>query len=161
MESKLRKKLFFILFVFCFVFVTSPLSAKNYGNKKLWWKNEEIVNKLDLSENQVNAIDSIYSTHKRQIIIYNKEIGKKTTELKKLIKNPSSTREQVLELTEEINALESERHKLKVQMLWEIREVLDPGQREQLREIKQQYMKNKHRKSFYLVEEYLYINEFY
>ena len=161
MERKLRKKIFFILFTFCFVLIANPLSAKSYGNKRLWWKNKEVVNKLDLSENQVKAIDKIYSSHKRQIIIYNKEIDKKTSELKKLIKNPSSTRDQVLELTEEINALESERHKLKVQMLWEIREVLNPGQREQLREIKQQYMKNKTRKSFYLVEEFLYISEFY
>ena len=67
----------------------------------------------------------------------------------------------MLSLTEEINELESQRHKLKVQMLWEIREVLNPTQREQLKEIKQQYMKNKPKKSFLIVEDFLYIDSFY
>ena len=157
----MRKKIIYLFLIIPFLAAALPSSAYSDYKKRLWWKNQEVVNKLNLSDSQVKAIDAIYSTNKPKIKKYNEEINEKTSELKRLIKSPDSTREQVLSLTEEINALESERHKLKVQMLWEIREVLNPAQREQLKEIKQEYMKNRPKKSLLIVEEFLYINSYY
>ena len=157
----MRKKIIYLYLAVSFLAAAVPHIASGDYQKRFWWKNQDVVNKLNLSDSQVRSIDAIYSTNKSKIKKYNEEIDIKTSELKRLIKSPDSTREQVLSLTEEINALESERHKLKVQMLWEIREVLNPTQREQLREIKQEYMKNKPRKSFLVVEEFLYIDGYY
>ena len=49
----------------------------------------------------------------------------------------------VLKMTDEINSLKADGQKIKVNMFWEIREVLTPKQRSQLQLIKERYMKGK------------------
>ena len=162
METRaLKKTISVVLFSVFFGLISNGVSAKDSSYKKLWWKNKEVVKELGLTDSQVEKIDSIFYSYKGELKSYRELINKKQSQLKNLIKDPDSTRQQVLQITDEINELESERHKLKVQMLWEIRDVLTPDQRIKLRKLKQGYMKNKPRKSLYLVDDYLFINNSY
>ncbi|MGI9553758.1 MAG: Spy/CpxP family protein refolding chaperone [Thermodesulfobacteriota bacterium] len=137
----MNKRFLFISFLLITSFLTSVAVAKDYKNKRLWWRNQQVVEELNLTPDQVNKIDKIFHANKGQIKEFHRELNKKENQLKRLIQNPDSTRSEVLELTDQINEIKSEGQKLKVQMLWEIREVLNPEQRNKLRQLKQDYMK--------------------
>ena len=133
-------------FTFIFIFTLLATSFAFAGNKKekmLWWRNGQIVEELQLSQNQVNDIETIFQTYKGEIKSFNKELNKKENKLRKLIQDSDSTREDVLKMTDEINTLKADGQKIKVNMFWEIREVLTPKQRTQLQLIKERYMKGK------------------
>ena len=146
----MKRKFLFISFLLITSFIVNTASAGDYKKKRLWWRNKQIVQELNLTPGQVNKIDSIFNSNKGQIKAFHKELNRKENELRKLIQNPDSTRSEVLELTDEINEIKSEGQKLKVQMLWEIREVLNPEQRTKLKQLKLDYMKKRPRNSSFL-----------
>ncbi|MGI9534906.1 MAG: Spy/CpxP family protein refolding chaperone [Thermodesulfobacteriota bacterium] len=137
----MNKRFLFISFLLITSFLTNIVIAKDLKNKRLWWRNQQVVEELNLTPEQVNKIDKIFHSNKGEIKAFHGELNKKEKQLKKLIQDPDSTRSEVLELTDEINEIKSDGQKLKVQMLWEIREVLNPEQRNKLRQLKQEYMK--------------------
>ena len=156
-----RKYLLISLFLIT-SFIANAASAGDYKSKRLWWRNKQVVEELNLTPDQVNRIDSIFKSNKGEIKALHRELNKKENELRNLIQNPDSTRNQVLELTDEINAIKSEGQKLKVQMLWEIREVLNPEQRTKLKELKLNYMKKRPKKSsFIFPEDICHLNYLY
>jgi Spy/CpxP family protein refolding chaperone len=142
------------LFVFT-LFFTCTVLAGNYKDKKLWWRNGQVVEELQLSPQQVKQIENIFQTYKGEIKTFNKNLNSKENQLKKLIQKSDTTREDVLKVTDEINTLKSDGQKLKVNMFWEIREVLTPKQRTQLQLIKERYMKGTPRNTIYFLDECL------
>ena len=157
----MNKRFLIIYFLLITSFVANTALAGDYKHKRLWWRNKQVVEELQLSPDQVNKIDQIFRSHKGEIKSFHKELKYKENELKKLIQNPDSTRDEVLELTDEINIIKSEGQKLKIQMLWEIREVLNPEQRIKLKELKQGYMKNRPKNSTFFYDDCFYLNHIY
>ena len=135
-----RSLTFIIIFT---LLATSFAFAGNKKDKMLWWRNGQVVEELQLSQKQVNDIETIFQGYKGEIKSFNKELNKKENKLRKLIQDSDSTREDVLKMTDEINSLKADGQKIKVNMFWEIREVLTPKQRSQLQLIKERYMKGK------------------
>lgn len=145
-------------FIFVLIFTLFATTFVNAGNKKdkmLWWRNGQIVEELQLSQNQVSEIESIFQRYKDEIKYFNNELNSKESKLRKLIQNSDSTREEVLKMTDEINVLKSQGQKTKVNMFWEIREVLTPKQRSQLQLIKKRYIKGKPKNTFFFPDECL------
>jgi len=154
-------RVFAILFIFT-LFFTSSVFAGNYKNKKLWWRNGQIVEELQLSPQQVKQIENIFQKNKGEIKSFYKNLNLKENQLKKLIQKSDSTREDVLNLTDEINTLKSNGQKLKVNMFWEIREVLTPKQRTELLLIKERYMKGTTKNMIYFLDEcFTKVHSFY
>ncbi len=145
-------RIFTLIFLITLLFTSSVFAGKN-NEKKLWWRNGQVVEELELTPAQVKSIESIFQRYKGEIKYFNKELNKKENKLQKLIQNPDSTREDVLKTTDEINILKADGHKLKVNMFWEIRELLTPKQRTQLRLIKERYMKGKPKNILYFPED--------
>jgi len=142
------------MFVLTLFFTSSVFAGKN-KNKKLWWRNGQVVEELELTQAQVKNIETIFQRYKGEIKYFNKELNKKEKKLKKLIQNSDSTREDVLEVTDEINVLKADGHKLKVNMFWEIREILTPKQRSQLQLIKERYIKGNPKNTIYFMDDCL------
>jgi len=154
-------RVFAILFIFT-LFFTSSVFAGIYKNKKLWWRNGQIVEELQLSPQQVKQIENIFQKNKGEIKSFYKNLNLKENQLKKLIQKSDSTREDVLNLTDEINTLKSNGQKLKVNMFWEIREVLNPKQRTELLLIKERYMKGTTKNMIYFLDEcFTKVHSFY
>jgi len=160
-ENILKRRFLFISFLLITSFIANTALAKDYKNKRLWWRNKQVVEELQLSPDQVNKIDKIFKSYKGEIKAFHRELNSKENQLKKLIQDPNSTRNQVLELTDEVNDIKSEGQKLKVQMLWEIREVLNPEQRIKLKELKQDYMKKQPKNTSLFFEDCLFLNHIY
>ncbi|MGI9534398.1 MAG: Spy/CpxP family protein refolding chaperone, partial [Thermodesulfobacteriota bacterium] len=160
-EKILKIRFLFISFLLITSFIANTSLAKDYKNQKLWWRNKQVVEELQLTPDQVNRIDKIFKSNKGEIKAFHKELKSKENQLKNLIQNPDSTRSEVLELTDEINDIKAEGQKLKIQMLWEIREVLNPEQRIKLKELKQDYMKKRPKNTSLFFEDCFYLNHIY
>jgi Spy/CpxP family protein refolding chaperone len=101
-----------------------------------WWKNNEIVKSLELSNAQVDQIEKIFSSRKGKIKELGSNLRKKERELDNTIRNPNSSNEEVLKLSNEVEEIRGNLRKLKVDMFLQIREVLTPKQRGKLQEIR-------------------------
>ena len=135
-----RSLILFSLMVFVF-----SICAHAYPGEKgiKWWKNPEIVAELKLTTDQVNRIENVFSSYKRRIVSLDSELGEKEKKLKNAIKDPNSTKEEVLRLSDEVEGIKGELRKLEVTMYLEIREVLTPDQRDKLYKIRSRYKSQK------------------
>lgn len=110
------------------------------GNVKYkWWKNEKIVDEMGLSEEQVRSIEKIFKSYKEQIVEYQRELNKKESELAKKLKNPDCSREEVLDITDDIEDIRASLTRIKVEMLLSVKSVLTPKQEEILHGIRARY----------------------
>jgi len=110
------------------------------GNVKYkWWKNEKIVDEMGLSEEQVRSIEKIFKSYKEQIVEYQRELNKKESELAKKLKNPDCGREEVLDITDDIEDIRASLTRIKVEMLLSVKSVLTPKQEEILHGIRARY----------------------
>jgi len=140
------------------LFFTSSVFAGQNKDKKLWWRDGQVVEELELTSEQVENIETIFQRYKGEIKYFYKQLNEKENKLKKLIENSNSTKEEVMEATDKINILKAAGNKLKVNMFWEIREVLTPKQREQLQLIKERYMKGTPKNTIYFLDKCI-VNE--
>jgi len=101
-----------------------------------WWKNNEIIEQLGLTSDQGNQIEKIFVSNKGQIIELKSMLKVKQKSLRSLIRDPHSSREEVLILNDEVDRIKSRLKRLRLDMLLKIREVLSPEQRLKLREIR-------------------------
>ena len=130
----MKKSLILLIFLPVFVF---SFNVYGYGSARgKWWKDQKIVNELDLSNGQVNQIEGIFSSYKGHIIDLDSQLRKKQKELRAKIKNPNSTREEILRLTDEVEKLKVDLRGVQVDMYLRIRDVLTPQQRSKLEDIK-------------------------
>ena len=104
-----------------------------------WWKNQKIVDELELTNSQVDQIEEIFSSHKGQMLKLHSKLREKDGELKDKARNPNSTREELLQLTDEVESIKGELRDIRVDMLLRIRDVLSPQQRGKLQEIQERY----------------------
>lgn len=124
------------------IFVLSIIpNAFSGGGQIKWWKNPNIVAELNLTNNQANRIENIFSSYKGNIMSLNSQLMEKEKQLRKLIRNPNATQDEVLKLTDEVENLKGELRRLEVKMFLEIREVLTAEQRDKLHQIKERYRK--------------------
>jgi Spy/CpxP family protein refolding chaperone len=132
-------KKFLILFFLTFFVFSSGVYAFADGGRFKWWKNPKIVEELNLSQNQVDRIENIFSLHRVKIINLDNELKSKEAKLRDRIRDPNSDREEILRLADEVEQIKGELRKVEVDMLLQIRDVLTPGQRAKLHEIKRRY----------------------
>ena len=101
-----------------------------------WWKDPQIAGELNLSRDQVNRIDNIFSSFKKKIVQYRKQLNISEVELKKELRNPEAKREDVLLLIDRIEATKAAYTRTKVEMFLKIKDVLTPEQEATLHNIR-------------------------
>ena len=131
-----------LLFLFL-IFEPFYFSAYGFDDEMVikWWKNQKIVDELKLTNSQVEQIEDIFSSHKGQMLKLHSKLKKKGEELNKKASNPDSTRDEILQLTDEVEDIKGELRNLRVDMLLRIRDVLSPEQRGKLQAIQERYGK--------------------
>jgi len=130
----LRISLLFILLSFLFVLNTHALLRPESNYK--WWKDPKIASELDLSKDQVGRIERIFSSYKKIIVKYKKQLSKGEVMLKKELQNPNAKKEDVLNLIDAIEHTKAKYTRSKVEMFLRVREVLTPEQVKTLHTIK-------------------------
>lgn len=127
-------KFLHLLFILICIFSLNAYGQGSYKRAK-WWKNTEIVEELNLSDDQINQIETIFTSYKDKIDIQNSALKTKQKSLRDAIRDPSSKSEDVLRLSDDVDHMKSYLKRLRLEMLLSIKEVLSLEQRVKLREI--------------------------
>lgn len=127
-------RVFYSLFILFLVFSFDAYGQGSYKKAK-WWKNNEIAKEINLSNDQVNDIESVFVSYKEKINRQNSALKTKQKSLRDAMRNPRSKSEDVLILSDDVDNLKSSVKRLRLEMLLKIREVLSLEQRIKLREI--------------------------
>ncbi len=127
-----------------FVIVTVLLTVNALGFfsgdvKYKWWKNEKIVTEMNLTEQQVKNIEKVFKSYRERIVEYQKELNNKESELAKQLKNPECKKEEVLQITDDIQNIRASLTRIKVEMFLSVKSILTPQQEEILHNIKARY----------------------
>jgi len=117
-----------IPYLIIMILLLSQISVFAGGMGK-WWKNTEIVNKLQLTSQQVQSIEQIFNLHKGKLGEKKRSLLIKDKELNQKLKDPEADRGEINELAEEVDLLKLQLRKILRIMQLEIREVLTPEQR--------------------------------
>lgn len=130
----MRISLLFVLLSLLFVLNAHAL-LKGGSNYK-WWKDPKVASELDLSKDQVKRIEQIFSSYKKRIARYRKQLNKSEVELKKELQNPNAKKEDVLKLIDGIENTKAAYTRSKVEMFLRVKDVLTPEQVGKLHKIK-------------------------
>ena len=124
------------------------VSSFSYGNdddvQGKWWKHPNIAKELELTNDQVNQIEAIFSSYRPQMVELDSKLKEKEGQLRDTRRNPNSTREEISRLNDEVEGIRGNMRKVRVDMFLQIRDVLTPQQRTKLEEIKSKYGKTRH-----------------
>lgn len=137
------KKTYFIVLALILFYSLNTYGHGVDGSVK-WWKDAKVVEKLNLSKDQVSLIEQIFNSDKDQIAELYSQLRQKQSELRSKIEDPNSSRDDVLKLNDEVVQLKTKLKRLRLDMLLKIREVLTPEQRQNLHKIRFTEVKEKH-----------------
>ncbi|MCH7517715.1 MAG: hypothetical protein IH964_01640 [Candidatus Dadabacteria bacterium] len=125
-----------LLVLFLFIFTLNTHALLNAESNYKWWKDPKIAGELDLSKGQVKRIERIFSSYRKRIIRYQKQLRKSEIGLKKELRNPNAKKEEVLKLIDAIENTKAAYTRTKVEMYLKVKDVLKPEQVKILHEIK-------------------------
>ncbi len=104
-----------------------------------WWKNPEVVQKLNLTDEQVNKIDSIFLNYMDKLIDLKAQLEKKNLDFKTLIENNNFDRNSALQMFDEIANLRVKIKRELFLMKLDIRDQLTPEQRATLKTLRENF----------------------
>src|SRR3972149_5354592 len=89
---------------FMLAFVTFCLNTYGYDDDSpgKWWKNKKVVNKLELSNDQVNRIAGIFSSNKGRIKELDSDLNKKESLFSYILINAMPATEEIMKLNKEV-----------------------------------------------------------
>ena len=97
-----------------------------------WWKNSEVVQKLGLTDEQVQKIDKAFQDHRMQLVDLRAALEKEELKLKPLMESDNPNEGQVTAQIEKIAQARASLEKSNALMLLGVRKVLTVDQWKQL-----------------------------
>ncbi len=138
------KKSYFMVLVLILFYSVNAYGHDEDGSVK-WWKDAKVVGELNLTKDQISLIEQIFNSDKGQIADLYSQLKQKQSEFRSKIEDPNSSRDEVLELNDQVVRLKTKLKRLRLNMLLKIREVLTPEQRQILHKIRFTAVKKKHK----------------
>lgn len=129
------------LVLFAFVFVASAFAGHGWHKKYHWWKNENTVKELNVSQDQLSKINKIEEDYRPQFEKLHNELIEQKEGLKTMLNDPKSTNEQLIAKYNEKLAKKNELKSLKFQKKLAIRDTLNNDQIVKLGKIKERKWK--------------------
>jgi len=121
---------------FAIVFSLNANAMLGARSNYKWWKDPQIAGELNLTRDQANKIDNIFSSYKKKIVQYRRQLNVNEVKLKKELRNREAKREDVLQLIDRIEAAKAAYTRTKVEMFLKIKDVLTPEQEATLHKIR-------------------------
>ncbi|HEX9830886.1 MAG TPA: Spy/CpxP family protein refolding chaperone, partial [Thermodesulfobacteriota bacterium] len=118
--------------------------GKQYGQHGShdWWNKTEVMEQLKLTDQQKSQIEEITSANKEKTENLRALVKTDKEGLREMMKDPTSTRDQILSKFDQAGEKHGELRKAEFEMLLDIRDVLTPEQKTALYELKEQRMKH-------------------
>ncbi|HAC63967.1 MAG TPA: hypothetical protein DCF68_10620 [Cyanothece sp. UBA12306] len=116
--------------------------AQRYGNKPRRRGAEKLMEQLDLSDTQIQQLNTVRQKYRPQLEELRKKIQGTRQELGQMIQgNASST--DLTKKHQELTNLDQKMHNLRFQSMLEMREILTPEQRVRFAQLMQQRRENR------------------
>ena len=125
-----------LMVFFAIVFSLNANAMLGARSNYKWWKDPQIAGELNLTRDQANKIDNIFSSYKKKIVQYRRQLNVNEVKLKKELRNREAKREDVLQLIDRIEAAKAAYTRTKVEMFLKIKDVLTPEQEATLHKIR-------------------------
>jgi Spy/CpxP family protein refolding chaperone len=110
-----------------------PVRAQSFK----WWQNEKFKNELALTPEQSAKIEEIFQTTFPKLRASMKELDRLETQLSNLMSESDIAEAEVIRQIDVVEAARSEMGKTRALMLFRIRQILSPEQREKLNALHQ------------------------
>ncbi|HEX3033972.1 MAG TPA: Spy/CpxP family protein refolding chaperone [Thermodesulfobacteriota bacterium] len=127
------------LFIVAFAAYAYPGKHRGWHGKFQWWKDAELAEQLKLTDQQKSELEGIASSNKENMENLYSELKTNYKEFWERMKDPNSTRDEILTVYNGLQNTHRELGKVKVEMALDMREVLSPEQITKLAEIKEQH----------------------
>ena len=137
------KKIVVVSFLLLAIFSLNAYCIQDKIHGK-WWKNPKIVQELELTGNQIERIEKIFLSKKPMFKKTYIKLKEKESLLKKSLNNPNSSRQEVLQLNDEVDHLRGTLKRMKLDMRLQIRDILTETQKIKLRQIKTKHKEHPH-----------------
>lgn len=121
-------RIFRLRYLIIAIILFAPVSTIA-GHKGKWWKNKEIVDKMQLTSQQVEQIEQIFEKHREKLDKNRKLLIEKEKQLNEKLKDAKSNRAEINKLADEMDILKLVLKKNYRIMQLEIREILNTEQR--------------------------------
>jgi Spy/CpxP family protein refolding chaperone len=106
------------------------------GAQREWWKDSELVQKLHVSDDQVQKIDKIAQAHEIQAIDLRADLEKQDAALRFQMESDPPDEAQVLAQIDKVTQARAKLEKSQVEMVLAVRRVLTAGQARILRDLR-------------------------
>ena len=98
-----------------------------------WWKNSEIANKLQLSDQQVQQLENAFYQHRMKLADLRANIEKQDLAMQQLLDAPTPNDSAILAQVDQRSAARNQLDREFTQMTLDFRKILTPDQWKQLR----------------------------
>jgi Spy/CpxP family protein refolding chaperone len=106
-----------------------------HGEFGTWWKNSDVVSKLNLTDAQVKQLEDTFYQHKMKLIDERAGMEKADLNLRNLLDADSPDQSQVMAAVDQVLAARGKVEREATMMLLDMRKVLSVQQWKQLREM--------------------------
>ena len=131
------KKYSIITFLLVFGFVATVFAYPHKrGFHHQWWKNEDTVAKLQLSENQLSKINKIDKSYSEQFDSLHIQLREQQKKLSVMLSDPKSTNDQLKSMHDDLMVFKKEFNSLNFEKKLKIRDLLSDDQIIKLGEMK-------------------------
>jgi Spy/CpxP family protein refolding chaperone len=121
------------------VALAAPVHAQSFGFP--WWKDAQFQRDLTLTADQAAKIDSVFQSAITDLRRKNDELKRNEDELSRLIAT-GIDEAVVVKQIDKVEAIRSHMNKMRTLMLFHERQVLTPDQRERLKKLHEQWVKD-------------------
>ena len=111
----------------------SVLSAAQGQQQSMWWRSQEIITALSLTADQSARIDKIFKTTRPDLRQEFEELDRLEAKLNRLIEGGTSDEAALARQIDRVETARASANKTRSLMLWRMRQVLTPDQRERLK----------------------------
>jgi Spy/CpxP family protein refolding chaperone len=111
--------------------------AQPRNGPREWWKSEEIRQELELSDEAVASIDAIFQATMPDLRAAYRLLRKHQEQFDQLLEQVAVSEEEVLHEVDHLEAARAEANKARAMMLFKMRRVFTPDQRNKLDKIRE------------------------
>jgi len=104
-----------------------------------WWYRPGVKDTLQLTNNQIDTINTIWMEHKKRIIDIKGDIGKTYLDLENIMSQPMTGKQEAYKLAERLAQLHSQQTENRIKMAIDIRQELSIEQFEKLKGLRREF----------------------
>jgi len=110
--------------------IASSAAAKSLESEPVgrWWDDRAVVKKIGLRKEQQKKMDAIFNANKPAILASYKDYLRKQSKLDSMSKHPQVDHERLIAAIDEVSQALASLQKVATQMLFQIRQQMDPNQ---------------------------------